>query len=423
MRIAGEAQMKCLLIHNHYQNAGGEDEVFRNESELLRSHGHHVVEYVRSNDEIREYGLANKIGLILRTVWAHDTVRHLRGILKTQKPDVVHLHNTFPLVSPAVYYACNDANVPVIQTLHNYRLLCPSATLFRNGAVCEECLDHTLFRGVCHGCYRGSRATTAVVAAMLWFHRFRKTWIERVDRFIALTEFSRRKFAANGIPESKISVRPNALAQDPGPKTATGEYALFVGRISPEKGLRTLLSAWQKLPRQLPLKVVGDGPQRQEIQAFAAGNGSGSVSFEGSLPHADTLAAMKAARFLVFPSQWYECFPATLLEAFACGLPVIASNIGAISEIVHDGKTGVHVAAGDADGLAEKIHWAWTHPREIELMGQNARREYETRYSPNQNYEKLMDIYLSAIAARGRVMIRCSDRIVQTPVATGRNIP
>jgi glycosyltransferase involved in cell wall biosynthesis len=413
--------MRCLLIHNHYQNAGGEDEVFRNEAELLRSHGHDVIEYVRNNDEIRNYRLANKIGLAFRTVWAQDTVRDLRALLKREKPEIVHLHNTFPLVSPAVYYACDDAEIPVVQTLHNYRLLCPSATLFRKGHVCEECLDHTLLRSIRHGCYRGSRTGTAVVAGMLWFHRFRRTWIERVDRFVALTQFSRQKFAANGIPEKKISVRPNSLARDPGPKTGTGEYALFVGRVSPEKGLATLLSAWQRLPRQVVLKIVGDGPQRQELHARALNSGLDNVSFEGLRSRAETLAAMKGARFLIFPSQWYECFPATLLEAFACGLPVIASNIGAVAEIVNNGVTGLHVVAGDACDLAEKIHWAWTHPREIECMGRNARLQYEAKYSPEQNYERLMEIYRSTVASRASARIQTCDPAIALPVVTGKN--
>jgi len=412
--------MKCLLIHNHYQNAGGEDEVFRNEAELLRSRGHHVVEYVRSNHEISDYAVAGKLDLALRTVWARDTVRDLRVVLKREKPQVVHLHNTFPLVSPAVYYACDDAHIPVIQTLHNYRLLCPSATFFRNGAVCEECLDHSLFRGIRHGCYRGSRPATAVVAAMLWFHRFRKTWVDRVDRFIALTEFSRSKFVANGIPGEKISVRPNSLARDPGPKNVAGEYALFVGRISPEKGLRTLLSAWHELPRQLALKVLGDGPERQELQSAVASSGLNNVSFEGAQSREAVLSAMKGARFLIFPSQWYECFPATLLEAFACALPVIASNIGAIAEIVDDGKTGLHVIPGDAHGFAEKIRWAWTHQREIDLMGRNARREYETKYSSERNYDRLMEIYRSVIASRADANVQLCDRAAGIPAVTGR---
>lgn len=394
--------MKCLLIHNYYQNSGGEDGVFHAEAEMLRSHGHDVLEYVRCNDEIRSYGIWRRLTLGVRTAWARDSLGDVRRILANEKPDVVHMHNTFPLISPAAYYACSEVNVPVVQTLHNYRLLCAAATLYRDGHICEDCLTKGAFHGVRHGCYRKSRIATAASGAMVWFHRLRRTWNDRVDRFIALTRFSRQKFVENGIAAHKIVVKPNALALDPGYKTTLGDYALFVGRLSSEKGLSTLLAAWARLPNRLLLKIIGTGPQRDGMEALIARGALSNVRLQGRLSREATIAAMKNARFLIFPSEWYECFPTTLLESFACGLPVIVARIGAMTEIVEDGRTGLHFHARDPDDLAAKIQWAWTHPSDMEAMARAAHAEYRSKYTPERNYAMLMEIYRSVIASHAR---------------------
>lgn len=406
--------MKCLLVHNYYQNSGGEDVVVHAEADMLRAHGHEVFEYVRHNDEIVEYNLWHRLTLGLRSVWAHDSFSSLRRILSAEKPDIVHMHNTFPLISPAAYYACSEAGVPVVQTLHNYRLLCAAATLYRDGHVCEDCLVRGEFHGILHGCYRNSRIATAASAGTVWFHRLLGTWDKHVHKFIALTEFSRRKFHESGIAAHKLVVKPNALTRDPEYKTTRGDYALFVGRLSAEKGLLTLLAAWSRVPVFLPLKVIGSGPQRVEIESLLGKDALSNVQLEGRLSHEDTFAAMKRARFLVFPSEWYECFPTTLLESFACGLPVIAARIGAMTEIIDDRRTGLHFAPGDPSDLAEKIEWAWMHPAEMDAMARAAHAEYRAKYTPEQNYTRLMEIYRS---------VQKASNCVTTSASRGTRIP
>ena len=392
--------MKILVVHNAYQGPGGEAIVAGAERDLLVAAGHRVVEYGKSNDEIKDYGLWSKATLPVRTVWAWDSYREMKALLGRERPDLAHFHNTFPLISPAAYYACREAGVPVVQTLHNYRLLCPAATFLRRGCVCEECLDHSLWRGVLHGCYHDSTAATASVAVMLAVHRWLGTWMRLVDCYIALTEFSREKFVSAGVPDEKIAVKPNFVHPDPGAREGTGEYALFVGRFSREKGLQTLLRAWVHLNNSISLDLVGDGPLRPALQNEAQSRGMGSIHFRGWMSPDRTLAAVKQARFLVFPSEWYEGFSLAVIEAFACGVPVVASRLGGMRRIVTDGRTGLHFRPGDPEDLAAKVEWAWTHPKEMEAMGRMARAEYEAKYTAERNYPMLMQIYERAIATR-----------------------
>lgn len=386
--------MRVLAAHNFYQADGGEDVVFKNESSLLESRGHTVITYMDHNDRIREMGA---LTLGATTIWNRRTVASLRSLIERERPEIAHFHNTFPLISPSAYYACKRAGVPVVQTLHNYRLLCPTATLFRDGSPCEECLDRSLWRGVKHGCYRDSRSATAGVAAMLSFHRFRNTWRDGVECFIALTHFSKNKFVQAGFPEKKIEVKPNFVNPDPGCRTQSGGYALFVGRLSQEKGASTLLSAWRNLASQVPLRIVGEGPLRSNLEQLARQHRLSCVRFEGRLSHEDSILAIKGASFLIFPSRCWETFGMVAIEAFACGTPVIASRLGAAAEIVRDGHTGLHFTPGDAQDLAVKVEWAIEHTREMEQMGRNARSEYETKYTAERNYEMLMQIYHNAI--------------------------
>src|ERR1039458_5485079 len=247
--------MKILLVHNTYQQPGGEDVVFNQERQLLERAGHQVLTYCRSNWEIAGYSPLKRLALVGRMVWAQDSRREIASLLHSQKPDLVHVHNTFLVISPSIYSACKEARVPVEKTLHNYRLLCPAANFFRQGHVCEECLAHSFWRGVAHGCYRGSRAETSAVALMLAVHRWRHTWTWGVNCFITLSEFSRQKFIEGGIPTEKIAVKPNFLYADPGCRARSGEYALFVGRLSPEKRVATVLAAWQRLQARIPLHI------------------------------------------------------------------------------------------------------------------------------------------------------------------------
>jgi glycosyltransferase involved in cell wall biosynthesis len=394
--------MKIIVVHNTYQRPGGEDVSFQSERNLLRDAGHEVVEYQRNNFEVAHYsGLIGQLALAKHTIWASDTRREFRELLALERPDIVHVHNTFIMISPSIYWACRDAQVPVVQTLHNFRLLCPVSTFVRDNKVCEECVERSLWRGVRHGCYHGSRSATAVVAAMLKVHRLSGTWKHAVDHYIATSEFSRRKFITAGLPAERISVKPNFVYPDPGPAAGTGEYALFVGRLSPEKGVHTLLAAWERLTSPILLRIVGDGPLRGEFEEQTRQRGLSSVCFRGQLTREQTLAEMRGARFLLLPSECYENFPMTIAEAFASGTPVLCSRMGAMKELVDHGRTGLHFTPANPADLAAQVTWAWTHAERLAAMGREARREYEAKFSAERNLKMLLEIYRRSLRLRG----------------------
>jgi glycosyltransferase involved in cell wall biosynthesis len=394
--------MKFVIVHNSYQQPGGEDVVFAAECKLLEEHGHTVIPYRRSNHELGSVSGLRRLTIPAEMISSGNSRREIQDLLRKERPDLVHVHNTFMMVSPSVYQACQELGIPVLQTLHNFRLLCPAWTLSRKGRVCEECVDHGLWRSVLHGCYRDSRLMTASVALMLQVHRERGTWTNAVDGYIALSEFARRKFVDAGLPAAKVHVKPNFVRQDPGERDSPGHYALFVGRLSPEKGVATLLPAWERLNHSIPLVVVGDGPERQSLESDAAGRGLSSIKFRGWLSNEETRLAMKRAAFMVVPSLWYEGFPMIIAEAFACGTPVLCSRLGTLEEVVADQRTGLHFSHGDAADLAAKVEWMWTHRSQVSEMGEAARREYESRYTAETNYGLLMRIYEHTIRAHAR---------------------
>jgi glycosyltransferase involved in cell wall biosynthesis len=303
----------------------------------------------------------------------------------------VHAHNTFARVSPSVYWAAARAGVPVVQTLHNYRLMCVQGMFRLEERICEDCLGRVPWRGVLRRCYHGSAAQSAALAGVVTLQRAFGS--ARVARYVALTEFSRRKFIEGGLPAARISVKPNFVDVARAPE-APRRGALFVGRLSAEKGIGTLVDALAHAP-ELELETVGDGP---EAPALAARPGTRA---RGWLAQAEVLDRMRAAACLVMPSVWFECFPRTLVEAFACGLPVVASRVGALEELVEHGRTGLLFEPGSGEALAHALRWALAHPERMREMGRNARSVYEARYSPARNYEELMQIYRSARAVAG----------------------
>jgi len=383
--------MKLLLLHTYYQLSGGEDSVFEAEMSLLQNIGHAVLPLTFYNEDLVSFPSWQQAQL---TLWNQEAYRRMRHTIRDYKPDLLHTHNTFPLASPAVIRAAKAEGIPVVMTLHNYRLLCVNALFFRRGWVCEDCLGRIPWRGVLHGCYRDSRPASAVVAAMLTLHRALGTW-NMVDRFIALTEFARQKFIEGGFPPEKISVKPNFVHPDPGPGEGRGGYALFVGRLSPEKGLGTLLMAWERLGGKAPLKIVGDGPLAPEVQE--AQKRIPGVEWLGRKAPEEVYALMGEASFLVFPSEWYEGFPKVLAEAFAKGLPVLASALGSQGSIVDHGRTGLHFRPGDPEDLAAKVEWLLAHPNELARMRKEARAEYEAKYTAEENYRQLMAIYQTVL--------------------------
>ena len=378
---------RVLIVHNAYRFSGGEDSVVADEVALLSRKGHDVVRLQRDNVDVDGMSRA---GLAARTLWSPRTRRDTLELLRRCRPSVVHVHNTLPLISPSIYWACAEAGVPVVQTLHNFRLACPQAMFLREGKVCERCLGHTPLPALQHGCYRDSRAQTAVVVGMLALHRGLGTWREKVTRYIALNEFCRDKFVQAGLPTRRIMVKPNFadIERDDAPVPRAG--FLFVGRLSPEKGVDVLAQAWQDCPG-MSLRVAGTGPHGDPLRD------RDGVAMLGALAPADVQREMRQARALVLPSIWYENFPRTLVEAFGAGLPVIASRLGAMAELVEPGVTGLLFEPGDPDELGRWLRWADAHPELMAQMGANARARFEALYTPETNYARLIEIYHSAM--------------------------
>jgi len=396
--FVGNVQVRILLVHNRYQLSGGEDAVLEAESDLLVSQGNSIEIAETNNVEIS--GLITKVAAALDLVYSRLAVKQIGDRILSFRPEVIHIHNFFPLLTPSIYDACIEAGVPVVQTLHNYRSICPGALFMREGRICEKCVTYSPFYAVLHRCYRNSIPGSLAVARMVNYHRKRKTWQIKVDRFIALTEFAKRKFVEAGFPEGKIVVKPNFYFEAGKSLKEKGERkntALFVGRLSQEKGVGTLLSAWLGL--DVPLRIAGDGPLLESVKTI----NTAYVSLLGQLTPDQVSEEMSRSAFLVMPSECYEGFPMVLAEAFAHELPVVASRLGGMAEIVEDGVTGLHFEAGNAHDLVEKVRWMQEHPIACRQMGEKARRAYETKYTPGKNYEMLLEIYRQAIEEKRKV--------------------
>ncbi len=379
--------MRILIAHNEYREPGGEDAVANAESELLASSGHEVRRVTVANKDVA--GLCGTLSTAWRAPYSSPARLKFAAEIAGFAADIVHVHNFFPILTPSIYDACIEAGVPVVQTLHNYRLLCPKATMFRGKKSCELCLSGSPYNAVLYGCYRGSRLQSIIPARMVALNRRRRTWATKVTRFIVLSEFARRKFTEAGFPADRIDVKPNYVVSPATPARASSKRAgaLYVGRLSEEKGLGPLLDAWGGL--EIPLRIVGDGPMAPMIPL----RGNPHITALGAKPQAEVHREMSQASFLAVPSLAYEGFPLVLAEAFACGLPAIVSRHGSLAEIVEDGVTGLHIEPNDPDDLAEKVRWAHAHPKDMARMGANARRIYQRKYTPQANYPLLMAIY------------------------------
>lgn len=388
-----------LMVHNYYRSANpsGENRSFEDEFRLLELNGHTMSKYCRESDEIDGYRFRQKLSLPLRTVWAKDSLADLREVIAESPPDLVHFQNTFPLISPSAYYACKEVGLPVVQAVRNFRMKCVNAEFFRNGKVCEDCLRKTVgWPGVLHGCYRDSRIASAVIAAMNGLHELVGTWESAVDLFITASTLAKSKLVESGIPDSKIFVKPNFVDPDPGQGRHTGDFGLFVGRMSPEKGLITLLDAWAKVAGLgTRLVLVGDGPLMPRVKVLAAQ--LSSVQLEGRLSRTQVLILMKEAKFVVLPSEWYETFGRVAIEAFACGTPVVASNIGAPAEIVEHGVTGLLFEPGSVDELAAALEFLISGSSQSGEFGRNARQIYLAKYGAEENYRLMMEAYSSVL--------------------------
>lgn len=389
------SRLRVLVVHNRYRLAGGEDAVVDAEIALLRSRGHEVEAYVRDNHEL---DTMNALQAFAQTMWSRRTGNDIDRIVDAFGPDLIHVHNTFALVSPSVYWSAVRLGIPVVQTLHNFRLMCVQAMFLREKQVCEDCLGRVPWRGVVRKCYRHSGPQSAALAAMLSVHRAAGTYRDKVARYIALTEFCRGKFIEGGLPASRVAVKPN-FVDIARPAGAIRSGGLYVGRLAVEKGIDTLLQALREVPG-LTIDVIGSGPEQSKVESHP------QVRLLGWCSREEIYTRMRSARYLVMPSIWYENFPRTLVEAYANGLPVIASHLGSLQELVDHGVTGLLFAPGSAADLARQLAWAEAFPRQMRAMGNNARARYESAFTPEKNYERLLSIYEEAVApARLRVAV------------------
>lgn len=388
----GRALPRVMLVHNFYQQAGGEDRVVENEMRLLTERGHDVQLYSVHNKDIVSFG--DRMRVFREISYSQRERDAFADALARFNPNVVHIHNFFPLLTTSIYDACHAAGVCVVQTLHNFRITCAGVYLLRDGRICMKCVDGNPYWGMVHRCYRESLAGSFAVSRMISANRSRGTWCSKVNRFIALTGSARELFVRAGVPADRIVVKPNfAPDRGAGDPQATRFGALYVGRLSPEKGVREMIQAWRGV--DYPLRVLGDGPLAAELRAAAPPN----VTFLGRRQPHEVIEEMRRAAFLVAFSTCLEGFPVAIAEAFSVGLPAVVSNIGALADIVADGSTGVHVPAGDSRALTDAVNLIARQPERLAAMSQMARAAYVANYSPETNYAQLRGTYESAMSA------------------------
>ncbi|KAF0219921.1 MAG: group 1 glycosyl [Geobacteraceae bacterium] len=394
--------MKILLAHNFYRSSApsGEDTVYRNERTLLEANGVEVIHYESFNDDIDESTFAKRVRLALNGAWSRQTYDELSALIVKTQPDLAHFHNTFPLITPSAWAACRDNGVPVVQTLHNFRFICPGALLMRQGRPCEECVGTSLAPALRHRCYRGALLATLAQVWTIFANRRRGSYGNLVDRYVALTRFAAGRFIAGGLPRGRLTVLGNFLLDPPPPGAGDGGYAIFVGRLSEEKGVRTLLASWEQL-RDIPLKIVGDGPLKGELEEIAR-RGDLPVEFLGFRPREEVMPLMGRALLQVIPSECYEGFPLTVLEAWAGGTPVVASRLGGLDEIVEEGVTGVKFTPANPADLADKVRRLVHNYGGARRFRQRVRRNFELHFSPCAHFDRLREIYAEAIMHSSR---------------------
>lgn len=387
-----------MQVHTRYRQAGGEDEVVAAEKQLLEEAGLSVTQVLFDNPKPGGSRFSTApLSQGIAAVWSRSAARRVRDAIKMNGPQIVHVHNTFLAASPSVYGAAASCGVPVVQTLHNYRLVCPAATVYRDGRPCIDCLGRAIpWPAVVHACYRGSRPQSAVVAATLAVHRARGTYTRRIAAYLALTRFQRDLLVRGGLAADRVEVLPNFLEPDPGMTGDRRDGLLFVGRLSVEKGVPTLLGAAAVAPGIV--RIAGQGPLSSLVEAAAA---AGDVEALGQLDKNAVFDQLRRAVAMVLPSVWYEGLPVSVLEAFATGTPVIASRIGSLAELIEDGVTGLLARPGDAQDLADRLRWAVDHPDEMRKMGLSARLMYETTYRGPAHLAALLDTYQRLTAAAG----------------------
>lgn len=387
-------KQKVLLIHNYYKIPGGEDVAVANEKRLLEQHGHEVLLYTRSNQEMESFSILQKLLLPFTALFSLRTYREVKRLIKREKPDIVHVHNTLTLISPSVYYAAFACGVPVVQTMHNFRLLCPAATFVREGKICEDCVEHGLDCAVRHSCYRGSKLQTLMSVAILRLHRLLGTY--RRLFYICLTDFNKGKLLllnrqgkkqnGNIIDEERIFVKTNFVWRPPKSEVQKKDQYLFVGRLDILKGIRFLLETWREFPDR-KLLICGKGPEEEWVRTFVKTNHMDQVDVLGQVPHEEVMRLAAESRALLMPALWYEGQGLVLLESYAVGTPVLASALGNPGDIIIPGVTGFRFAPGNGESLKEAVE------KLEKKTVWDTRQVYEDQYSPEKNYEKLKEIY------------------------------
>lgn len=387
--------MRILIVHNKYLCPGGEDEVVKSEQHMLESFGHTVLLYERSNQEIKSYGLMKKIKFFLKDIYSSQLIfQDVQSVLKTFKPDIIHIHNTFSVIGNAIYRACKEAGIPVVQTLHNYRFLCPIGVFYRRGVICEDCTSKGKKSAVMNRCWKNSYLLSGLLVNTINNAYEKINFSDIVGQFIVPTRFSQEKYVKNGWDPKKLSIKPNFLSTDIKVLPKREDYALFVGGLQPYKGIEVLIDAFQKLGRGFPLKIIGDGPLRNKVEESVH---QFDLEYLGQQKWEQTIQTIQQAKFLILPSTCYEVSPRVIIEAFACGVPVVVSNIGGMAEAVTHGQTGFHFKVNNSGDLAEKVKYMFEHHEDNRVMGHNARVEYEQKYTVERNYSALMAIYQKVI--------------------------
>ena len=384
--------MRVLLIHSAYQQFGGEDSVVRAETDLLRKHGDEVYLYTRHNDEIKEFGLADKALFFPESIYSRKTSDELGDVVHRFRPDVAFIHNVYPLISPAAYHKLYAMGVPTVQVLHNFRPFCPNGFFYTQGKICEACRDGNYLNAVSKRCYKDSSVLSGLYALTLGLNRL-GGMLDKVSGFICLTEFFRIKMREAGVPDSKLFVRPNFV--DPpvlNGESTTNNYALFMGRLSAEKGCWTLIHAFEQLPG-VALKILGAGPLENELRAYVAEKKLTNIEFLGFQSGDAKWRILRNSLCLVLPSEWYENFPITALEGFMAAKPVVASRMGGLPYIIEEGRSGLLFEAGKASELAQKVQFLAHHPGDATRMGHCGRLLSETKYGSGQGYANLMQIF------------------------------
>lgn len=394
-----EGGLRILLVHNHYGLAApsGENRVFELERDLLIRNGHEVETFERHSDELRARGSMGLVSGALMTPWNFSAAREVHDAVQRFRPEVVHAHNTFPMLSPSVFVGARGT--ARVLTLHNYRLVCPAAIPMRNGQVCTDCMDtRSTWPALRHGCYRDSRLATVPLATSVMLHRWLGTWVKNVDAFIALSDFQKEVMSASGLSADHVHVKPNFYQGSPAvvPMLDREPYVVYVGRLTAEKGMETLLRAWRAWGQDAPeLRLLGDGGLRKKLEQMTANL---PVRFLGQVSSEEAQVQIARARMLVLPSEWFETFGLVVVEALAHGTPAAVSKIGALPSIVKHGSNGVVFSPANPESLLQEVRTAWETPGALEYMGQGARSEFEERYTEDVNYRMLMDIYEDAIA-------------------------